>query len=201
VDCWHLCVQSGTPPVPWDTFLQHFSETFSVLGLRDSPVPAPAIALAAILGVDLYDKSPEAKKVVTDAAWQQFLRSFSPITNVTRTLKTIHELVCADWFFGQVTQDGAADLLMFESVGTFLVRFSQLTTGIRGQFTLSYVAKDSVGTSVVHHLRLGEVDPSRICPHIKFLTSSKTKKKLISRPCPTGRPTTFVNVPKPSKKS
>jgi len=187
-NCWKSCLQEGEP-VKWETFIQCFATTFRVSELRQHQDSPHTMALAAILEVNLADKG--GNKVVTPEAWSRFSRSFSPITAVQTTLDTILELVTSDWFFGNFDQYEANNRLMFEPPGTFLVRFSQFKEGKRGQFTMSYVGTDKVGANAVLHTRLGEIDPSRIVPHMKFLMKHKKKLK---KALESGRPAIFTAV-------
>jgi len=100
----------------------------------------------------------------------------------------MHLLVSQDWYFGDLNEQESNELLAYQEIGTFLVRYSQAQKKV---FTVSWVARDPTSKApVVTHQRLYSVVASGL---VNTLKAFKKKAKL-GNACP-GRPDIFIRVP------
>jgi len=195
INCWKNCFKregSTSTKVLWETFRTEFGANLCYL-VREAPIVPEVQAFAALLGIDLKDSTQN--QFVTTDAWNTVHTWFGPFSksDIINQLTTMHTLVTQDWYFGDYNEQEANELLAYQSIGTFLVRYSQTSKKV---FTVSWVEKDKVSKApIVSHQRLSTVAATGLVNAIK----SFKKKAGLNLACP-GRPDIFANVPLKTKK-
>jgi len=105
------------------------------------------------------------------------------------------------WFFGELTEQQSNELLAFQSLGTFLVRYSVAREGV---FTISYVSppqskedteKYGADALLVYHERFEGIQAAGLINKVKEFTEKHKLRKLKGRfvPC-KGRPDIFTRL-------